>query len=48
MQAQNEFVAKKGMLSSFVDIYSKEGIAGLWRVSENCQRINKTEILKCV
>ena len=37
MQAQNESVAKKGMLSSFIDIYSKEGITGLWRVSIKLQ-----------
>ncbi len=33
MQARNEAFAKMGMLESFMDIFKKEGLKGLWRVS---------------
>ena len=35
MQAQTAGFARHGMLESLLDIYRKEGIKGLWRVSEN-------------
>ena len=33
MQAQSEGFVKMGLVSAFVDIAKKEGVAGLWRVN---------------